>query len=80
MNTSRTVLVTGCSSGLGRVTAHLLREEGWRVFATARTAADLARLEEDGLTAVRLDLKAWELGRTCSEGNRDHGVGFFPGR
>lgn len=56
MNTPRPVLVTGCSSGLGRATALLLREEGWRVFATARTAADLAALEDDGVTPVLLDL------------------------
>ncbi|WP_372846487.1 SDR family NAD(P)-dependent oxidoreductase, partial [Pontiella sp.] len=38
---NRSVLVTGCSSGIGRATAEMLRSVGWRVFPTARAAADL---------------------------------------
>ena len=33
---NRTVLVTGCSSGIGQATAELLRANGWTVFPTAR--------------------------------------------
>ncbi len=53
---SRTVLVTGCSSGIGAATAHVLRDAGWRVFPTARRDADLAQLREDGFTPVALDV------------------------
>ena len=56
MTTTRNVLVTGCSSGLGRATALFLHERGWRVHAAARAADDLAELERLGLEAVQLDL------------------------
>ena len=53
---ARTVLVTGCSSGIGRATAILLRQSGWRTLATARSDADLEVLKADGFTALELDL------------------------
>jgi len=40
MNTRRTVLVTGSSSGFGAATAALFTERGWNVVATARTPAE----------------------------------------
>jgi NAD(P)-dependent dehydrogenase (short-subunit alcohol dehydrogenase family) len=56
MTAARDVLVTGCSSGLGRATALFLRERGWRVHATARADDDLAELTRLGLEPVKLDL------------------------
>ena len=50
------ILITGCSSGIGLATAQLLRQRGWRVFATARQAADVIRLQEDGFDALYLDV------------------------
>lgn len=50
------ILITGCSSGIGYVVAHGLKARGWRVFATARRAADVARLEAEGLESHVLDL------------------------
>lgn len=52
----RSVLITGCSSGIGRVTAEVLRGRGYRVFASARKEADVAALRGEGFEAVRLDL------------------------
>lgn len=53
----RSVLVTGCSSGIGRASARALKARGWRVIATARKPADLARLEQaEGLEVVPLEL------------------------
>jgi len=52
----RTVLVTGCSTGIGRVTAGMLRARGYRVLATARKADDVAALAADGFEALELDL------------------------
>lgn len=53
---TKTVLVTGCSSGIGAATARVLRDAGWTVYPTARKEADLAELNADGFEAVRLDL------------------------
>ncbi|AHK79669.1 oxidoreductase [Ectothiorhodospira haloalkaliphila] len=52
----RPILITGCSSGIGHCAAHALARRGYRVFATARREADVARLQEEGLEAVQLDL------------------------
>ena len=52
----RTVMVTGCSSGIGLATAVVLRARGWRVFPTARRLEDLEHLREAGFQPVMLDL------------------------
>lgn len=54
--TTRSLLITGCSSGIGHAAAHAMSERGWRVFATARKAEDVARLREEGFEALTLDL------------------------
>ncbi|MDO6584189.1 SDR family NAD(P)-dependent oxidoreductase [Salipiger sp. 1_MG-2023] len=51
----RSVLITGCSSGIGYDAAHGLRDRGWRVFASCRQDADCARLRADGFDSPRLD-------------------------
>jgi NAD(P)-dependent dehydrogenase (short-subunit alcohol dehydrogenase family) len=43
--TAETVLITGSSSGIGRATASLFAEEGWTVYATARSEADVEDLD-----------------------------------
>ena len=54
--TQRSVLITGCSSGIGLASARVMKERGWRVFATVRRPEDLARLkDEEGLEALYLD-------------------------
>ncbi|MFO7641560.1 MAG: SDR family oxidoreductase [Candidatus Competibacteraceae bacterium] len=57
MTEQRTLLITGCSSGIGLCVARGLRARGWRVFATARQAADVARLQAEGLESLPLDLR-----------------------
>jgi NAD(P)-dependent dehydrogenase (short-subunit alcohol dehydrogenase family) len=51
----RTVLVTGCSSGIGLDAARTLRARGWRVFAACRQEADVARLAAEGFESLALD-------------------------
>jgi len=53
---SRTVLITGCSSGIGYCVAHGLKNRGYSVFATARRPEDVARLQQEGLESFVLDL------------------------
>jgi len=55
--TGKTILITGCSSGIGACVAHGLKARGWRVFATARQAADVERLRTAGLESLSLDLR-----------------------
>lgn len=47
MNTKRTVVITGCSSGFGRITALALAGLGWHVFGTVRKETDQASLLEE---------------------------------
>ncbi len=54
--TQKSVLITGCSSGIGLATAELLRARNWRVIASARKPEDVARLQSLGFDAVRLDV------------------------
>ncbi|WP_159586060.1 SDR family oxidoreductase [Chelativorans xinjiangense] len=57
MNKNKTILLTGASSGIGAYCARALKREGWRVFATARKAEDLAALQEDDIEAFYLDYR-----------------------
>ncbi len=53
---SRVVLITGCSSGLGRATAIHLANKGWTVYATARKTADLGEVAAAGCKTLALDV------------------------
>lgn len=54
---SKSILITGCSSGIGLQAARTLRERGYRVFASCRKGGDVARLKDEGFAdALVLDL------------------------
>jgi NAD(P)-dependent dehydrogenase (short-subunit alcohol dehydrogenase family) len=54
MSTSKAVLITGCSTGIGRATAQHLANGGWTVYATARRVESLSGL--DGCRTLALDV------------------------
>ena len=53
--TQKSVLITGCSSGIGYDAAHALKARGWRVFASCRKQEDCDRLIAEGLESPRID-------------------------
>ena len=53
--TQKSILITGCSSGIGYDAAHSLQNRGWRVFATCRQEKDCERLRSEGLESFTLD-------------------------
>lgn len=76
----KSVLITGCSSGIGYTAARGLKQRGYRVFATARKSEDVYRLAGEGFEAARLDLDdAGSIGSAVAEvldlsGNRLYGL------
>ena len=65
--TKRSILITGCSTGIGHHCALRLHEMGWQVFATARKIEDLERLRQSGLTAIYLDYTDQQSISACVE-------------
>lgn len=55
-SSAKTILITGCSTGIGYVTAHDLKQRGHRVIASARALVDVERLKAEGFESVQLDL------------------------
>jgi NAD(P)-dependent dehydrogenase (short-subunit alcohol dehydrogenase family) len=53
---AKTVLITGCSSGIGRATALAFLDEEWSVWATARDEDDVADLADEGCRTAELDV------------------------
>ncbi|WP_411968043.1 SDR family oxidoreductase [Haloferax sp. YSSS75] len=52
----KTVLITGCSSGIGRASALGFLDEEWEVYATARNPADIQTLGDRGANIATLDV------------------------
>jgi short-subunit dehydrogenase len=64
---ARSILITGCSSGIGVDAARTMRERGWRVIATARKSEDLARLKNFlGVEVLPLELADSQSIATCA--------------
>jgi NAD(P)-dependent dehydrogenase (short-subunit alcohol dehydrogenase family) len=51
----KSILITGCSSGIGYASAIGLRAAGWRVFASCRKRADCDRLRAEGFDSPLID-------------------------
>lgn len=52
----KSILITGCSSGIGYEAAHYLHKNGYEVFASARREEDVQKLKDEGLNALQLDV------------------------
>lgn len=59
------VLVTGCSTGIGRAAAIAFHRRGWEVVATARRLEDIADLAAQGMTTLTLDVLSEESMRAA---------------
>ena len=53
---TKTILITGCSSGIGKALALEAKQQGYRVFATARKETDLQQLKQMGLETIALEM------------------------
>ncbi len=53
---SKSILITGCSTGIGYNVAHGLQQRGHKVIASCRSTEDVDRLQKQGLTCIQLDL------------------------
>ena len=62
---TKTVLITGCSTGIGYCVAKGLQARGYRVFATARQLKDVEALNNEGLESLQLDLDDSESIKTA---------------
>ncbi|WP_420861425.1 SDR family NAD(P)-dependent oxidoreductase [Algirhabdus cladophorae] len=62
---TRSILITGCSSGIGYDAAHVLHDRGWQVFAACRKPEDCARLKAEGLNSPLID---YEKPETIEQG------------
>jgi NAD(P)-dependent dehydrogenase (short-subunit alcohol dehydrogenase family) len=68
---SKAVLVTGCSSGIGRATALELVGKGWKVYATARRPETLTELADAGCHTLALDVTSEDSMRTAVDTVRE---------
>ena len=56
MAAPKSVLITGCSTGIGRATAERLSDAGWKVYATARDVDKIGSLADRGCEPLQLDV------------------------
>ena len=72
----KTVLITGCSSGIGQATAKAFLEEDWLVVATARNPDDVTDLKAEGCETMALDVTDSEQVRDVVERTVEMGGGI----
>ena len=75
--TPRSVLVTGASTGIGRATAELLHERGFRVFAGVRKQEDAESLRAAGILPLILDVTDEKHIAAAARAIADDGGGLY---
>lgn len=70
----KTVLITGCSSGIGLDAARHMRDRGWRVITTCRRDSDLQARRDEGFEALHLELADEDSVARCASAAIDLGV------
>lgn len=55
---TKSILITGCSSGIGYACAHALHAKGYQVIASCRSETDVKKLQDEGLTCIQLDVNS----------------------
>ncbi len=65
--TQKSILITGCSTGIGYACAVGLKARGWRVFATVRSPEDQQRLQALGLETLIMDYRESNSVKACAE-------------
>lgn len=71
MSRSRSIFISGASSGIGLYCAVALQARGYQVIAGCRHSRDISRLQSKGIAAVRLDLNQSESIRSAVEQVRE---------
>jgi NAD(P)-dependent dehydrogenase (short-subunit alcohol dehydrogenase family) len=72
---SKAILISGCSTGIGRATATQLARDGWTVYASARRLETIADLSALGCRTLALDVCDEASIRTAVETvEREHGA------
>jgi len=72
---SKPVLITGCSTGIGRATAERLATDGWTVYATARRPDSIEDLKPAGCKTLALDVNDEKsMRRAVQEVQGEHGA------
>src|SRR5579885_3461167 len=56
-NSTKSVVITGASSGIGRASVELMSQAGWQVFATVRKPADQDKLRSENIVPVLMDVE-----------------------
>jgi NAD(P)-dependent dehydrogenase (short-subunit alcohol dehydrogenase family) len=75
---TKSILVTGASTGIGRHLTETLAENGYHVYAGARKDADLAELDAiDNVTAVKLDVTKQDQVDAALEMIKKKGTGLY---
>ncbi len=76
-NTQKTVLITGATAGIGRMTALHLTKLGHHVIASGRKVSELAKLKDEAASLGKLDTLHDEGGRRAT-GRRQYRTGQRP--